>query len=489
MDTPRNLPVQSPVNETKNQPPSIIGHPDSKKKFLVPIIGIIIIFLIGLSILLPRKPQQSTKELAKNQLPSSLNRYVTPTQSPSELIYNYRNQIATVFAIGGSYYDPIKKIETSTNSAEFYNFQTDKWSFTPPMNHEHEGAAAAVYGNKIYVFGGQEGNFYNGTAVVEEFNPESNRWTIKSDMPTPRFFAQAVSVAGKIYVMGGVSTSAVVDKSVDVYDPEIDSWQKASDIPITYDYEVPVCAPINNKIYCPGIGEHSYTLIYDPPTNTWSSIPTQNRINAFLPWSSTDYVMYAADFYQGNTILQYNPVNDTILTKPAGNYIHLSYQNYGIAAFNNFLLLIGGRFAARPVRDVYVYGLDTYTQWKKTTPLNIGRASAAVVLLPITYTGTAEDSTRGSIGGIVTSNTIPVPNKKIVIYTGQNFLIHTETFTDKNGRYNFISLAPGIYRITVEQDSPGEYSVPMYKGTQQVTLTNGEKITDYNYDLLKPTQY
>ncbi|WP_260865215.1 kelch repeat-containing protein, partial [Staphylococcus epidermidis] len=75
-------------------------------------------------------------------------------------------------------------------------------------------------------------------------------------MPTERGGAATVTVDGKIYVMGGRSNDGVV-KTVEVYDPKKDTWEKLDDLPFGNN-KVPAY-----KIYAEAIGKKIYVVAYE----------------------------------------------------------------------------------------------------------------------------------------------------------------------------------------------------------------------------------
>jgi len=56
----------------------------------------------------------------------------------------------------------------------------------------------------------------------------SFEWTEVSSLNKPRHGAPALSYQGKIYVFGGSTESGEIEKSVEVYDPVLDSWNTTS---------------------------------------------------------------------------------------------------------------------------------------------------------------------------------------------------------------------------------------------------------------------
>ena len=89
--------------------------------------------------------------------------------------------------------------------------------------------AVCVVDGKIYMVGGAIGGF-NLFSTVKVYDPELDKWERKSDMPTPRAFFPAVTVNGRIYVFGGAKEYLDMVKrektpplsSVEVYDPTLE---------------------------------------------------------------------------------------------------------------------------------------------------------------------------------------------------------------------------------------------------------------------------
>ena len=90
-----------------------------------------------------------------------------------------------------------------------------------------DAPAAAVAGGKIYVVGGIELGG-DPQSSVDVFDPQTNSWAAGPAMGTARAGHAAAVVDGKIYVMGGLSGSTggglVNISSVEVFDPRTGSW-------------------------------------------------------------------------------------------------------------------------------------------------------------------------------------------------------------------------------------------------------------------------
>jgi N-acetylneuraminic acid mutarotase len=153
----------------------------------------------------------------------------------------------------------------------------NEWTGVASMPTARGGLGVAVVNRKIYALGGVN----NGTyfAVNEQYDPATDRWATKAAMPTARSgFAIAV-FQNKIYVMGGIGSSGILGVN-EVYDPAKDSWEtKAAMLTPRAD----LCASVvGGKIYVMG-GKEDWGVepsyhqlganeVYDPATDTWSTI-------------------------------------------------------------------------------------------------------------------------------------------------------------------------------------------------------------------------
>jgi hypothetical protein len=152
------------------------------------------------------------------------------------------------------------------------------WTTMAAMPTARGGFGTAVVNGRIYAIGGLNGN--TPLNVVEEYNPITNQWITKTPMPTGRSgFAIAV-YKNQIYVIGGTVGSGYIGNN-EVYDPATDTWQtKASMITPRAD----LCASVvDDKIYLMGgkkyssesptfYSETNINEVYDPATNTWSTV-------------------------------------------------------------------------------------------------------------------------------------------------------------------------------------------------------------------------
>ena len=180
-----------------------------------------------------------------------------------------------VYLFGGYTYGGMN----CTSAAESYDPKADSWTNIASMPTSRADLTAAEAKGKIYVMGGYNDYSEQTLDVVEAYDPAKNTWETKAPLPLPMSFMKAVSLNGKIYVTGGYSSSYYPLNTLYMYNPQTDSWiQKASMNTARYEHGAVV---LNGKIYVFGgvnIDIYGYPVylssgeVYDPATNTWSSI-------------------------------------------------------------------------------------------------------------------------------------------------------------------------------------------------------------------------
>ena len=113
------------------------------------------------------------------------------------------------------------------NELLMYDPVADAWTVLPSMTCPRQGLAAVVVGNNIYAIGGRifggpfAGN--NPTACVEKYDIDKATWTMVEKLPGPRSDLAAAVKGNKIYVFGGYDGTNILS-SVMMYDPNKDKW-------------------------------------------------------------------------------------------------------------------------------------------------------------------------------------------------------------------------------------------------------------------------
>ena len=226
-------------------------------------------------------------------------------------------------------------------------------------------------------------------------------------MLTPRHSFVAGVVNGKIYVVGGASERdrrgqliTVSLKTVEVFDPVTNAWQKHADVDAKFARNSNGGAVLNGKLYVMGGaqgiggGEIKLTTIYDPAANAWADgpllnegrgpVPTANVLNGKIyligGWSKEPVQAGGNDIAMKN-VEEFDPVANAWMKKadmPTGRYLLpptspvVGGKIYVIGGFD-------GR-QGRALADVEAYDPATDT-WKEQRKMPTARYHFATAVV------------------------------------------------------------------------------------------------------------
>ena len=177
-----------------------------------------------------------------------------------------------------------------SNSLLVYSISGNDWVLKTAMTHARGGLSlthTTVDGDAVlHAIGGLGDSAV--TAYNERYNIADDSWTIMAAMPTPRFNHATALYGGKIYVFGGfvVNNSQIdVTPIVERYDPVNDVWDAVSSMPTiestSYGVAMAGCVVVGNYAYIlSGIrdidgdgtirGLNDRVLVYSFVDDTWS---------------------------------------------------------------------------------------------------------------------------------------------------------------------------------------------------------------------------
>ncbi len=180
-----------------------------------------------------------------------------------------------------------------------YDPQTDTWTTGAP--HPFEGLnhiGVAAYDGKLYTFGGLgPDELYDYLVTV--YDPATDTWTRLPDMPATRQAASAVTLGEHIYVLGGYGHP--LDAALR-YTPATGEWAILSEIQQARDHQAVVA--LDDKIYVMGgrtsgptegsVVDLKSVEIYDPAVDTWTDGPPMNQARAGFAAAVIDGRIYVA---------------------------------------------------------------------------------------------------------------------------------------------------------------------------------------------------
>jgi N-acetylneuraminic acid mutarotase len=182
---------------------------------------------------------------------------------------------------------------------------------------------AAVYENKLYVFGG----FDIAVGMVDtiwQFDPsaaEGSRWTqMTATLPVPRGYIPTTVSGGLIYLMGGstwddVNLTILDSAESSVYDPDTDTISAVTTPIPRATAETRAVTQLDGTVWVLGGGRDdpnpsNEVDIYDPATDTWSlgpafTAPRRNFASDIDPATGNIWAVGGYDT-DGTTLLSIN---------------------------------------------------------------------------------------------------------------------------------------------------------------------------------------
>jgi RNA polymerase sigma factor (sigma-70 family) len=247
---------------------------------------------------------------------------------------------------------------------------TGKWMPGIDMPTARYSMSAAVVDGNIYVVGGW--NKAQGCLkTVEMYDPILNTWQPRADVSQGDIGVAVAAVNGKIYAMGGGWCGGNLFHTVEEYDPVADNWTRKADIPTARNWIS--AAVVDGIIYAIG-GGTSVVEAYDAVADKWTR-------KANLPLSSNcrtavvEGKIYAMGFLGDNkpisNMYEYDPMNDNWMRKTD---MPTARASLSVVAVGGKIYAMGGMsIFPQKVAVVEVYDPRTDT-WERGVDLPIPRA-------------------------------------------------------------------------------------------------------------------
>lgn len=164
---------------------------------------------------------------------------------------------------------------SGTVAVDVYDPATNTWGSAAPLLAPHQFPQAVNLNGFIYLMGGN--NPGNSNPSVQRYDPSTNTWSLAGSMTTSRSRFGAVALNGRIWAFGGIDQTGAFLNTVEVYDPNLDTWT-AVNTPMPTPRARMAIATVNNLVYLiEGQVNVSTTVnsvdVYDPASGTWSSGP------------------------------------------------------------------------------------------------------------------------------------------------------------------------------------------------------------------------
>jgi N-acetylneuraminic acid mutarotase len=141
----------------------------------------------------------------------------------------------------------------SVADASAYDVATNSWQELPPLPQAREHCVAGEIGGNIYIAAGRSNGIAGFDALTWVFDPVNATYARRAPIATPRGGAAGAIAGGRLYVFGGEGNAADpsgVFANVEAYDPVTDSWQALP--PMLEPRHGLAAAALADRIYLPG---------------------------------------------------------------------------------------------------------------------------------------------------------------------------------------------------------------------------------------------
>jgi Kelch motif len=143
----------------------------------------------------------------------------------------------------------------SIASCARYDPATKIWENLPDLPDGRSSHDAVVVGDKLFVIGGWnmngagKKNDWHDTALVLDLKKDPLKWQAILQ-PFQRRALITASLAGKVYVIGGLTAAGEIELTVNVFDPEKNSWTQGPAVPgPSGNGFSPASCVLNNRLY------------------------------------------------------------------------------------------------------------------------------------------------------------------------------------------------------------------------------------------------
>ncbi|RJP76723.1 MAG: T9SS C-terminal target domain-containing protein [Candidatus Zixiibacteriota bacterium] len=146
-------------------------------------------------------------------------------------------------------------------------------------------AAAWDGGNCIYAAGGSD--LVEAVAAAYRYDLDADAWTPRASLPAPVTYAGGAFLQGRFHVVGGLQDDPGAHY---VYDPATDAWDEAAPLPLPNHLTLFSLTDNGSHIISAGGGGGyfiwpavSTVQVYDPDTDTWTSetpLPAAHGMNS-----------------------------------------------------------------------------------------------------------------------------------------------------------------------------------------------------------------
>jgi len=258
----------------------------------------------------------------------------------------------------------------------------EHWHNGAHMSDKRKGMSAVVLEDKIWVIGGAR-NEHHAVNTVEIYDPQNDTWL--SNGPSLRHArdnATAQVVGDRIYVFGGRSMHTVYD-DVEMLDPHSGQWQIVSKMPSPLFGMASVVVDSTIWLIGGSSPNNSFSAriyIYNPSKNEWSTLAANLNIARGSPMAAVfDHTVYVfGGFYFGPlaNYERYDP--DATAWTLEGDMLYAA-AGCGYAQSEEAVWLLGGMGQSGLMSASQSFFLKAATPWQNGPVLSEAKQELASV--------------------------------------------------------------------------------------------------------------
>ncbi len=222
------------------------------------------------------------------------------------------------------------------------------WQAKSPMLTPRQGLAAVGYEDMIYSIGGEDED--GVLDRVDRYNPRTDEWQSLEDKPTAVSEIRAGVIGGNIYVPGGKLAGGQISDLLEIYSPREDRWQKGAALPEAR--SAYALAVFEGKLYLfggwDGSSFRNEVFVYDPGQDAWEARTAMPTARAYAGAAVSGGQIYVLGGKNERGPLRVNeiylPVLDVSQEKPWIKGVNLPEPRYGlgVASVSEFVFVVGG---------------------------------------------------------------------------------------------------------------------------------------------------
>lgn len=145
------------------------------------------------------------------------------------------------------------------------------WSTQPNLPEGRAGSAAAAFGGRLLLVGGDTAGGVSGTVL--QFEPASKSWAELPAKPTAVADIQAGMIGGELLVPGGRRSDGQISAELEILNLSSRTWRRAKAMPAprsgyalaALDGKLYVFGGFDGRQFCREV------FVYDPSSDTWST--------------------------------------------------------------------------------------------------------------------------------------------------------------------------------------------------------------------------